>query len=351
MTDAKIATLYDGYKNYGSVRYLPTKVENLRRKATLYGLGTSLGIFFVNELSRFTLRSPLFKLKPVSFLLVAVLPTGFMKYCSSAEIDQEVGKFWRIHKTREEKGLGGTYNKAGLYPEDVMNHKLNKVHHILEISPRTLFQGLVGKPLLDNPGTKLNDGMGEAEHNAFHIDWDKQKVENHFTLSERAGLTSPADGTTAMNWAMRTVEDDDQKLNAGGIDNDSPWHEPADPGYGPQVNHKQDERIIFQYQLTPMNEKIYNNWWNIDPFRAAKDTGMPWWGEKYLTAPDYHNEKSFKEMVAQASQRREFNLLKRKWAMENTPTTLGEKKQEKEEIDNFVKQAYEEKRKDNWLIV
>lgn len=343
MTDAKIATLYENYKQFGSINYLSEKVEGLRKRSTLYGIGTTLGIFLANELSRFALRSPLFKLKPAPILIVAVLPTGFLKYYASSEIDDEVRKFWRIHKTREEKGLGGSYKSSGVYPNSV-----NKVKHQSQFPISTSFeeiiQGRKFKQMIDSPNTKMNDGMAEASQNAFNEDWDKQVVYTEIHESKRAALTMPKKGSTKFTWFHQPIEDTDQKVNFGGIDNDNPFHEPPDKSLGPFVDHKLDEREIFITRKTPMGREIVDNLWKINPALAAIDTGSPDWGNKLLSAPSYFTTKSAIEFFHQVAQRREFNVLKAKWAFHGSLNpSLGEQAKEEQEYKDYMDQAYEDK--------
>lgn len=343
MTDAKIATIYDNYKQFGSVQYLPKKVEELRKRTTLYGIGTSLGIFFLNEVSRFTLRSPIFKLRPVPVILVAALPTGFLRYYSNQEIDKEVLKFWRVHKTREEKGMGGSYRSSGIYPNQV-NHVKKAGNVPLSWTPEEILLGVKFTELTGGPATKLNDGIAERNHNAFHEDWDRQATYTKIHESKRAKLRAPKEGTTKMNWFYHSIEDTDQKVNFGGIDNDNPFHEPPDSNLGPTVDHKLDERDIFTFQRTAMNREIVHNLWRVDPKAAALDSGAPLWGSKLLTAPSYFTESSAREFLAQVAQRKEFSLLKRKWASKAPEhMTKGEKAQEQQEYQAFVDHAYEEK--------
>ncbi len=343
MTDAKIATLYENYRQFGSVKHLSEKVEGLRKRSTLYGIGTSLGIFLANELSRFALRSPLFKLRPIPILIVATLPTGFMKYYSTSEIDENVSKFWRVHKTREEKGLGGSYQSSGNYP-----NQINKVKQMDQFPIVGTFEEIIMgrkfKALIDAPGTKLNDGMAEVSQNAFHEDWDKEVVVTKLHESKRAKLISAKKGSTEFSWFYQSPEDTDQKANFGGIDNDNPFHEPPDSGFGPFVDNKLDERDIFQMRQTTMGRKIVDNLWKIDPNAAATDSGIPAWGQKLLNAPSYFTTKSCQEMFEQMNQRREFNILKAKWAFKQSENpSIGEQVQEEQEYKDFMESAYEDK--------
>ena len=164
-----------------------------------------------------------------------------------------------------------------------------------------------------HPGSpvKLNDGI--EKYNAFHDDWDKQNVVTHLVHSERAKKNGPKKGTTAMNWFLHGLEDTDEKYKHGGIDNDELYHEPPDKGFGPVIDHKLDERILFDFRKTPYGTEVIDNMWDIDPDRALTDTGAPWWFPK-IYAPDYFNEEMAQEFLAQMYNRREFDLLKLKWA-------------------------------------
>lgn len=75
----------------------------------------SVAAFGLNEISRLTLRSPMFKLKPANVLFWAAAPTLFARYSYSDSIENQITNMWRIHKNREAQGLGGTYKTTGIY--------------------------------------------------------------------------------------------------------------------------------------------------------------------------------------------------------------------------------------------
>ena len=348
MTDAKIATIYDNYKNIGSVKYLPEKVEGLRKKATLYGLGTSLAFFIGNEVSRFTLRSPLFKLKPLPILLVAVMPISLLRYWTNNDIDDEVRKFWRIHKTREEKGLGGSYRPSGQYPNQV--HNAHFVHKFpLQASIDQLLLGKIVENYPDNPSMKMNDGL--TKFNAFHADWDRNNLKAELYESKRAKSNNAHEKSVKMNWFLHSIEDNDDKVNVGGIDNDHPMHEAPDENMGPAVDHKLDERFIFAFRQTPYGTNIIDNMWDIDPKRAAKDTGAPSWYQK-MFCPDFFDQETSEELLEQLKSRSEFNFLKAKWSFQGSKNrSHGETKQMACEYSNFINKAYEDKGIFNFILI
>ena len=57
----------------------------------------------------------MFKLRVQNVAFWAIAPTLFARFSYNQSIDDRIDNIWRIHKNREEKGLGGTYKKTGIY--------------------------------------------------------------------------------------------------------------------------------------------------------------------------------------------------------------------------------------------
>lgn len=341
MTDAKVATLYNSHRQYGSIQQLPEKVEGLRSQATLWGAGTSLALLLGNEVSRFTLRSPIFKLKPVALFLVLAAPTAYFKYLASSEAENIVQKYWRIHKVREEKGLGGSYKPDGRYP--YMTHNAHLFETIpLNIHLDELVLGKNLEVLPDNDSLKLNEAM--VKYSAFHDDWDKNTVYNEFEESDRLKKFRPKEGIKYNNWFMKPIEDTDQKFIEGGIDNNHLFHEPPDKRFGPVIDHKMDEKMMFKFKIDTFGNEIVENEFITDFSKAIKDPGQPWWNEKML-AVDFVNDETRKEFEAQCAMRKEFNILKYKLFINsiNGELTKGKRLAMDADMNNFVEKAKEDR--------
>lgn len=334
MTDAKIATLYENHRQYGSIKYLSEKVEGLRSKATMWGVGTSLALLFGNEVSRFTLRSPVFKLKPVALLFVLVAPTAYFKYIASTEAEGEVQKYWRIHKVREEKGLGGSYKESGHYSYMTHNARFLSENPI-SINLHELILGKKLQTLPDNDSIKLIDS------------WDDTHIETLSVESDRVKKFKPKDGIKTTTWFMKPLEDTDQKFKEGGIDNDHLYHEPPDPRMGPVVDQKMDEKRMFNFNIDAFGNDVSTNKWLDDWSTAIIDHGAPWWGPK-LYAIGVIDDATRKEFQAQYYMRREFNTLKFKHLQNyQLNMDLGAKRQTNEEINNFINKAREDRGKNS----
>lgn len=85
------------------------EVEEIRRTATTVGFFASAGVLALNEVCRLSIRAPLFKLSMLSVPLVLIAPTMIARYAYNNQIDDRVDNLWRIHRNREDAGMGGTY--------------------------------------------------------------------------------------------------------------------------------------------------------------------------------------------------------------------------------------------------
>lgn len=337
MTDEKIGVIYDNYRHLASVSSLPTRVEALRKKATLYGITASFGLFLANEVSRFTLRSPLFKLRPIPIILVAVGPTAVLKYIANGEIDSEVLKFWRVHKTREEHGFKGSYNPGSEYKFHIPSHRQEErfpvfIHH------DQLISGTRIQPLPFTPNARLNKAW--MDYPEFHDDIDRAVVSTQLVESKRMKMFAPKKGAANGTWFIRSPVDDDSVPQWGGIDNDYLYHEPPDSRLGPQYDTKVDEKEIFNFRISPFGNRIVDNLFLLDSAAAVKDTGMPWWHKKLLT-PAYYNDESMREAVRQMFIINEFHLLQAKHALSTRKgsRSVADVAKETQEINNFIEKA------------
>ena len=327
--------IYENYKHLSSVGHLPEKVESLRKKATLYGLTASFGLFLGNEFSRFTLRSPLFKLKPIPIILVAVGPTAVLKYIANGEIDTEVLKFWRVHKTRGEHGLGGSYNPSGEYSFHIPTNRNEERFPVFGF----LEQILVGtriKPMPFVPNARMNKAW--MDYPDFHDDIDREAISTELVESKRMKMFGPKKGAAKGTWFIRSPVDDDSIAQWGGVDNDYLYHEPPDSRLGPQYDTKIDEKEIFNFRVSPFGGRVVDNLFMLDSAAAVRDTGMPWWHKKLMT-PAFYNDESMREAVRQMFIINEFHTLQAKHALNAKKGNRSVAAKEKKEINDFIDKA------------
>lgn len=337
MTDAKIATLYENYQQYGSVKYLPEKVENMRKRAVLLGAGTSFAIFFANEVSRFSMRSPIFRLRPIPILLVALVPTAFFKYGANEYIEKEVTKFWNIHKFREENGLGGSYLPSGLYKNQIQD----KVYVDTFAKEVTFEEAILGKIYNFVPASQIVRTPKDcAEFPNFHEDVDRDNLGIEVKQFQRARLFDPDKKDYQMKWFVQSPVDKDTIPNWGGIDNDNPYHEPPDKGFGPTIDHKQDERDIWSFSKTGFNQQIVQNLWNVNSFEVATREGYARWSKK-LRCTEWATPQNLKESLEQRAQRQELEILQAKLSV--LPNTPQAQKLKQAAVSNFIQKAYDDK--------
>jgi hypothetical protein len=103
------------------------EVEEIRRTATTVGFLGSAGIFAANELSRLTLRSrkylsliliwfflsiAIFRLGYVSVPMMLLAPTLIARLSYNDNVNDRIDNLWRIHRNREDQGMGGTYTST-----------------------------------------------------------------------------------------------------------------------------------------------------------------------------------------------------------------------------------------------
>lgn len=340
MTDAKLNTLYEKYRQYGSIKQLSKNTEDKRKKAVLLGGGTSLALFIGNEFSRFTFRSPMFRLKPIPVILVVAGPTAFLKYVANGDIQEEVAKYWRIHKNREAQGLDGSYNPAGTYSNMIHDNQL------LSKFPRQMTHAeiLFGeKPsfYLNNPGLRMNKDI--EEYPDFHEDYDRYRAMPQLEAIERHKPFLAKKGSVKMEWFIQPLEDTDTKPMWGGPEGDHPFADAPDVNFGPVVDHSLDEKIIWNFRRSPYNQDVIDNMWLFDPEAAGKRSSAPHWAKKLLS-PAWFKEEKLKEFYAQMAVREEFKNLQAKFALRSgARKTPEEAKRQDKEAAEFIKKAYQDK--------
>lgn len=331
MTDAKISTLVEKYHKYGSVRNLPASVESQRKRATLLGAGTSLAIFLVNEASRFTLRSPLFKVKPAQALLVLVGPTAYFKWVSNGEIEEKVDQFWRIHKNREEFDV----------PNFINVQAVNQNKHVYTGNLNELLYGTDYDYHSDS--SHLMSDEDKEEFPDLHEDIDREKFSMYVKVPDRHKVTGPKEGTTAMNWFVGPYMDEPVVPEWGGPDGWTFFHTPQDSMFGPTVDHGIAERSIWNFRKSIFGTPNIMNEWAADWREAVKDPHSPHWFGKMIM-PSFYDQKLADEFMLQMAARREFSILKKKWNSKiEGPETEQDRRERDESYKQFVDKAQEEK--------
>jgi hypothetical protein len=105
------------------------EIEEIRREATNIGIAATVAIFGLNEVARMALRSrkcyshfnlfiAMFKLRVQNVLFWGIVPTLFVQYSYNQSVHNRINNLWRIHRFREQKGLGGTYTSTGIVGEE-----------------------------------------------------------------------------------------------------------------------------------------------------------------------------------------------------------------------------------------
>lgn len=59
----------------------------------------------------------MFKLKPQNVVFWLAAPMIACKAMSNSQIDERVDQMWKIHENRLRQGLGGTFQKTGVYAQ------------------------------------------------------------------------------------------------------------------------------------------------------------------------------------------------------------------------------------------
>lgn len=341
MTDAKVQTLYDKYRDSGNVAHLSERVEQLRKKAVLVGAGATLSFLFINETVRFAFRSPLIKLKPISALVVILGPTAFAKYLANNDIDADVRNLWRIHKTREENGLGGTFRPSGEY-YDKINFRSVESKMPLQLHLR---EALLGHKYDSGPDTRaFRTNPDYYDFPSWFNDWDRAPLPTELDNVERLKPFQAKEGTTKFCGPVQPYEDSDSKWQYSTADLDFMHADNPDPAHGPKVDHGVDEKFIWTFNKSGYNQDIIMNKWLKNPFDAATDSHTAIWAEKLICQEWYTNAK-WDESVAQRISRIGFDELQLKWALLHTIGYRGDsaKEEERKSYEDYIDNAYFEK--------
>ena len=88
--DRKIKIIFDHYNNSSYAKHAQEDIEQIRNRATNWGLGITTGAFIANEFVRMTMRSRKFATYPFTFYLYeystlqgCTTQCSFMAHCSN----------------------------------------------------------------------------------------------------------------------------------------------------------------------------------------------------------------------------------------------------------------------------
>lgn len=282
-TQAKIDTLWDKYRENAIVQELQDDVEQIKRRATFVGAATTGGLLIANETARFAMRSPLFKLNPITAVVVLGAPTLIAKQLYNDDIDQKVSNLWRIHKNRQSKGLDGTYSPSNDYPEKNVGSAIVDPYGV-QVGIDELIDGVNYDVHFDHPFSNWSHELDEQPQ--FFEDNDRLTMPIILDNLERNKPFVPAEGSVVGDWYMDPPQDKDDKYRESGIDGDHLWADPPDANFGPAYDHRLDEEKIWNFAKSHYNQEIVENEWTRNPEVASERTHMPFWSDKLL-ALDY----------------------------------------------------------------
>ena len=85
----------------------------------------------------------MFKLRVQNVAFWAIAPTMLWRYSYNQSIDDRIDNLWRIHKNRQEKGLGGTGQKSGIYKDEHLGDNGVRIENGLSIRMDSLTNGII----------------------------------------------------------------------------------------------------------------------------------------------------------------------------------------------------------------
>lgn len=148
------------------------------------------------------MRSPLFKLNPITGALVLLGPTALAKTCMTDDMFYRLDTMWKIHENREEKGLGGSWKPSEKYHDKF--HMAGEQEKYGQIT--TLHYLFVGSQI----ETKFNDPFSRwtpdhSEYGFFHEDYEKPitNVVEGFERFDKSVEYKNIDG----EWALEPLQD------------------------------------------------------------------------------------------------------------------------------------------------
>ena len=111
----------------------------------------------------------MFKLRVQNVAFWAVAPSLIIRYSYNQTIDERIDNLWRIHKNREEKGMGGTGQKTGNYENHNQGKQVEFVNGF-HMRMDSLIHGINQKPMLDNPFCRFHENIAKYPDHQDNLD-------------------------------------------------------------------------------------------------------------------------------------------------------------------------------------
>lgn len=271
------------------------EVEEIRRTATTVGFLGTAGVFAANELSRLALRSPMFKLGYMNIAFVLFAPTILARLSYNEEVNSRVDNLWRIHRNREDAGMGGTYTSTridnGSQHYQDTNYQFNAGFHV---RMEQLINGARVRPVLENPFSRFNDNI--MNYSSVLEDMDDitlYQVDNY----ERLKPYKPNKKNVVGICNPVPQDDNDELLKFYDIQGESLYTNPPDSN-NPTIDHGLEEDDVWAFRLTGFNQMAVDNSYVNNIYSASRASHVPFWGKK-LIAPAFYKDEKFAKYMEQ----------------------------------------------------
>lgn len=278
----------------------------------------------------------IFKLKAQNVLFWLFAPTLATKYCYDSQIHERIDNMWKVHMNRVDKGLDGTYKEHGIY-NDKMQDYTTQINNGVHMRLDSIIHGLTEKPYLDNPFQRFHQSI--EEYPEFHDDIDDVSF-TEYDNWERLKPFDAKDGTTVGDTPVIPSEDNDLKFLFYDVQGESVYTNPPDPNM-PVIDHGLDELRIWAFNLTGYNQEVVKNQYVSNMWSATKNVHLPHWGQKLFT-PAFYKEEKMESFYRQWDARLGLEIIKMRHAMTNRVGDANQRRQQKEEIENYMRKVYQD---------
>lgn len=221
MQDKKLQIIFDNYSDSLYAKNAQQEVEAMRTGAYYLGGGITTAAFVANEFARLSMRSPLFKLKPVNVAAAVFLPTLIATQATSADVEKRIENMWRVHRNRTDRGLGATYKTNGV------NESANQGHNFIvpnvNISSEMLFEGALPNFWNMNPFIRHHENIFQYSGHLYDIE-DHPKI--HFDNFERLKKFAPKKKSTIGVTKIIPQQDNDEAWEYYDIQGESLYSNP-----------------------------------------------------------------------------------------------------------------------------
>lgn len=290
--------LWKNYRNYGIVNSAQREVENIRRRALYTGLGTTSALLFANEFARLTMRSPLFKLKPLNALAVLFVPTFAARSAYDCEIHERIDNLWRIHENRSKKGLEPTADNANRWAMKGQREK------VLELGPNEMYMNVGLNYFKNNPlkrGSDIVDKYPQLYQTHNRID---TREHGWFLREEMIG---PKKGTYNYVFSPITFMDTDEKLQWYSYTGETPYTDPPHEN-SPTIDYGLDEDRIWNFHINAFNQNVVINKYLGPLQEMVPMSHLPKWADK-LTSPAFFTQEKLFKALWQEKKRKELDEI------------------------------------------